>query len=60
MNLCFFFFYSIIGKLTDFLEFQEFSLCNLHYRRVVFSSQLKSKVGNILVKVVSLRITLNI
>ena len=31
-----------------------------HYRRVTFSSQLKSKVGNILVKVVVLRITLNI
>ena len=31
-----------------------------HYRHVVFSSHLKSKVGHILVKVVSVRINLNI
>ncbi len=31
-----------------------------HYRRAAFSSQLKSKVGNILVKASALRITLNI
>ena len=31
-----------------------------HYRRTAFSSQLKSKIGNILAKVVTLRIVLNI
>ena len=31
-----------------------------HYKRAAFSSQLKSKVGSILTKSVSLRITLNI
>ena len=31
-----------------------------HYHRVVFSSQIKSKIDNILTKVVALRITLNI
>ncbi len=31
-----------------------------HYRRVAFSSQLKSKIGNILAKAATLRITLNI
>jgi hypothetical protein len=30
------------------------------FKRVVFSSQLRSKVGNILVKVAALRITLNV
>ena len=31
-----------------------------HFRRVAFSSQLKSKVGNILAKAAALRITFNI
>ena len=31
-----------------------------HYRRSVFSSQFKSKVGNILTKVATLRVNLNI
>jgi hypothetical protein len=31
-----------------------------HYRRAVFSSQLNSKVGNILAKAAALRIVLNI
>ncbi len=31
-----------------------------HFRRAAFSSQLKSKVGNILVKAAALRIVLNI
>ena len=31
-----------------------------HYRHTVFSSQLKSKVGNILAKAAALRITFNI
>jgi hypothetical protein len=33
---------------------------NFHFRRSVFISQLKSKVGHILVKSVTLRIMLNI
>jgi hypothetical protein len=33
---------------------------HFHYRRAAFSSQLKSKVGNILAKAAALRITLNI
>ena len=33
---------------------------NFHFLRTVFSSQFKSKVGNILDKVASLRINLNI
>jgi hypothetical protein len=33
---------------------------HFHYLRVVFSSKLKSKVGNILAKATALRITLNI
>ena len=31
-----------------------------HYRRVVFSSMIKSRVGNILVKATALRVTLNL
>jgi hypothetical protein len=31
-----------------------------HYRRAAFSSQLKSKIGNMLAKTAALRITLNI
>ena len=33
---------------------------NFHFHHTVFSSQLKSKVGTILAKVVTLRINLNI
>ena len=33
---------------------------NFHFRRAAFSSQIKSKVGNILVKATSLRITIHI
>jgi hypothetical protein len=29
VNLCTFYFYKIIGKLTVFFQLQEFSLCNL-------------------------------
>jgi gluconate kinase len=49
------------------LQLQEFSLRNLtvttdqfHFLRVVFSSPLKSKVGNIIRKTVDLRVHLNI
>ncbi len=55
------------SRLTVFLQIQEFSFRNLpvatdqfHYRRAAFSSQIKSKVGNILVQATTLQITLNI
>jgi hypothetical protein len=64
VNLCAFYFYKLIGKLTAFLQLQEFSLRNI----IVASSttaarrspQLKSKIGNILAKAAALRIILNI
>ena len=52
MNLCAFYFYKFIGKLTTSLKFQEFTFLHMtvttefHYKRVPFSSQLKSKVVN--------------
>jgi hypothetical protein len=60
VNLCLF-----IGKLTDFFTDSGVHLAQstsgqFHYRRSEFSSQLKSKVGNILTKVWALHITLNI
>jgi hypothetical protein len=65
--LCSFYFYKLIGKLTIFLQLQDFSFRNpsstsgqFHYRRAAFTSQLKSKIGNILAKAAALRITLNI
>ena len=36
------------------------TISNFHFHRAVFSSQLKSEVGNILAKSVALRIVLNI
>jgi hypothetical protein len=59
--------YRLIGKLTVFFHLQEFNWWNLtfdrdqfHYRRSVFSSHLKSKVDNIVIKTVDLRVNLNI
>jgi hypothetical protein len=51
VNLCVFYFYKLIGKLTDSLHLQKFSLFNLvestsgqfHYHHTEFSSHLKSK-----------------
>ena len=67
MNLCAFYFYRLIRKLTASLQLQEFSsqLAQstsglYHYKRAAFSSQLRAKVGNILTKVAALRITLNV
>jgi hypothetical protein len=56
VNLFAFYFYRIIGKLTDFLQFQEFSFQN---RTVTLSSIHKSKWDSILAKVEDLRIPLN-
>jgi hypothetical protein len=52
--------YSLIGRLTDFLQFQEFRLCKKLIGRAVFSSTLKAKVGRTLVKTEVLRILLNV
>ncbi len=65
MNLCDFYFYKLIGKLTDFFAASRVQLAQstsgqFHYRRTAFSSQVKSKMGNILVKAEALRIVLNI
>ncbi len=64
VNLHVFCFYKIIGKLTVFCNFRS-SVCRIyqypvHYRRTAFSSQVKSKIGNILPKSTGLRISLNI
>jgi hypothetical protein len=42
------------------VQFAEHNCDQFHYLPVVFSSQLKSKIGNILGKTATLRITLNI
>jgi hypothetical protein len=66
VNLCAFYFYKLIGKLTAFLQLQEFSLRNLPVDSSTSAarrsphSQIKFKVGNILAKAAALRIVLNI
>jgi hypothetical protein len=65
VNLCAFYFYKLIGKLTAFLQLQVFSFAQptsglMHFRHAVFSSQLKAKVGKILAKAAAPRIFLNI
>ena len=66
VNLSNFYFYGLIGKLTDFLQLQEFSLRN---QIVDFSTSAahrflflcaKAKVGSSLAKTAYLRINLNI
>ena len=42
------------------VQFANSTSGQFHYRRAAFSSQLKSKIGNILAKAAALRITLNI
>jgi hypothetical protein len=42
------------------VQLAQYDRDQFHYRRAAFSSQLKSKVGNILGKAAALRITLNI
>ena len=54
VNLCFFYFYKLIGKLTCFsadsgVQLPEYHRDQFHYHRAAVSSQLESKVGNILV-----------
>ncbi len=64
MNLTDFYSYRLIGKLTTFLHFQEFSLSNPPVDYSISSSRLtqqfKNRVGLTLVKEVSLRITFNL
>ncbi len=64
VNLCAFYSYKIIGKLTSFessgVQLAQSTSGQFHYHRSVFSSHLKSKVGKILVKDAELWITHNI
>jgi hypothetical protein len=66
VNLLDFYSYRLIGKLTAFLQLQEFSQRNLpvasstSVARLFLSSMLKSRFGNILTKVAALRINLNL
>jgi hypothetical protein len=65
VNLCDFYFYKLSGKLTAFfaasgVQLAESNRGQFHYRRTAFSSQFKSKIGNILAKAAALRINLNI
>ncbi len=65
VNLLVFYFYKLIGKLTTSfapsgVQIAQHHRGQFHYRRTTFSSQLKSKIGNILTKSVVLRINLNI
>ena len=62
VNLSDFYSYRLIGKLTAFLQFQEFSLRKptVASCRAVVSAQLKSRVALTLAKAAALRITLNL
>ena len=64
-NLSEFYSYRLIGKLTSFLQLQEFCQRNQIVvfsttTEQLFSSMFKSRVGNILTKGTDLRINLNI
>ena len=65
MNSLDYYSYRLIGKLTAFLQLQEFQLAQqdrgqFHYLRAAFLQQLKSRVGLVLAKAAALRINLNI
>jgi hypothetical protein len=65
VNLSEFYSYRIIGKLSVFFAVSGVMSSQsdrgfFHYLRATFSSMLKSRVGNILVKASGLRINLNI
>ena len=65
VNLSDLYSYRIIGKLTTFFTDSGVQLAQsdrgyFHFLRLVFSSLLKSRVGNILDKSTALRITLNL
>ncbi len=65
MNLSEFYSYRLIGKLTAFLQLQEFCQRNQIVDSSTttsrfFSSMLKSRVGNILTKAAALRINIKL
>ena len=60
VNLCDFYFYRLIGKRFLVSSGVHLAQSTFHFLRVSFSSQLKSKVGNILTKAEALRVILNI
>jgi hypothetical protein len=62
VNLCDFYPYKLIGKLTGFLQLhlEEHTSGQFNFRRESFSVQFKTKIVNILTKATALRITLNI
>jgi hypothetical protein len=65
VNLCDFYSYRLIGKITVFFAALGVQLvqtnCGLfHFRRPAFSSQLKARVGLALAKAAALRIMLNL
>jgi hypothetical protein len=65
VNFCVFYFYRIIGKLTVFLQFQEFSLSNMSVTSSTTVTRCSSPSSNqnevvSLVKEETLRITLNL
>ncbi len=65
MNSLDYYSYRLIGKLTAFLQLQEFSLRNITVEESTLSSarfltQLKAKVDSSLVKAAAIRVNLNI
>jgi hypothetical protein len=66
VNLCAFYSYTLIGKLTAFLQLQEVGQIAqsksglLHFRRAAFSWQLRAKVGSTRAKAAALRVNLNL
>jgi len=62
VSLCSFYFCKAHRETDRFFAASRVQLAqsNFHYRRAAFSSQLKSKVGNILAKAAVLRVNLNI
>jgi hypothetical protein len=65
VNLLDFYSYRIIGKTDRFfaasgVQLEQTQRDMFHFRRAVFSAQLKAKVGSTLAKAAALRITLNI
>jgi hypothetical protein len=62
VHLSDFYSYRLIGKLTAFLQLQDFRLRNspasdqFRFRRAAFSQQIKTKVDLVLAKAVALRI----
>jgi hypothetical protein len=66
VNLCVFYSYKLIGKLTvssfpaSGVQLAQSTSGLFIFRRVTFSSHLKSKIGNIVAKAADLRVNLNL